>query len=623
MAVITRTQRTIVVAAAVAALVISSNASAGAYFSQSWGWMALAFLVPSTLLLILDRVTGPGRLRIGFALLMAALGAWIALSTIWSISQPASAREVERMLVYISLALAVALVLRRGDGAGVLAGGLVGITLVSGYGLTRRLLPEHFAAEPDPIFLNRLAEPLGFPNSLGALAAIGLLISLGFVSHSRGRAAPAAAAFAAPILATTLYLTFSRAALGALGVGLVAMIAIDPRRLAVLSSALVVAMPSGAAVFYASRHDALTRAGNPSVDAVSAAGRRVMIVLLVCSIAGAAAGMLVSGPMRRRVPSRSVQRSVIATLVVVALLFTGSAIVAVGGPSRGVDRLLDQFDTPPRRDDRDLNTRLFSLYGTGRAELWRVALGEFEDAPIAGIGAGTFEYSWYEKRPTTRTVRDAHSLYLETLTEIGLVGLALIVVTLLVPLAAAVNARRSRYVAPAAAAYVVWLTASALDWHWEMVGLTSTALLTGSVGLLAAERRSRRGTLLPGTRIALIGVTGTLSFLAVWSLVGNQALFAGREALARKDWAEAREHARRAQALLVWSHEPDLVLGDAAAGLGDREGTLRAYRAAVEKDPQSWVAWLRLAQVERGAARAAAYDRVHQLNPLEESLPGE
>jgi tetratricopeptide (TPR) repeat protein len=154
-----------------------------------------------------------------------------------------------------------------------------------------------------------------------------------------------------------------------------------------------------------------------------------------------------------------------------------------------------------------------------------------------------------------------------------------------------------------------------------MVSLTTTALLVGSSGLLVSERRPR-GLLHPGSRLALFGVTATLSVLAVWSLVGNQALFAGREAVAREDWTDARDHARRAEALLVWSYEPQFVLGDAAAGLGDRDGALRAYRDAVATDPRNWVAWFRLAQVARGAERSAAYHRVRRLNPLEEGLPG-
>jgi hypothetical protein len=74
-----RRARALVVGGATAAIVVAANASQGAYFSQSWGWVALAFLVPTTVLLILDRVTVPGRLRIAFLASMGALAVWIAL----------------------------------------------------------------------------------------------------------------------------------------------------------------------------------------------------------------------------------------------------------------------------------------------------------------------------------------------------------------------------------------------------------------------------------------------------------------------------------------------------------------------------------------------------------------
>src|SRR6187200_2496038 len=119
---ITRTQRSLIVAVAVAAIVTAANASQGSYFSQSWGWVALAFLMPATVLLILDRVEMPGRFRSAFVALMLALGVWIALSAMWSLSTPASIREVERSLVYVAIALAIALVLRRGDGSAVVGG---------------------------------------------------------------------------------------------------------------------------------------------------------------------------------------------------------------------------------------------------------------------------------------------------------------------------------------------------------------------------------------------------------------------------------------------------------------------------------------------------------------------
>ena len=216
---LTRTRRTYVVAAAVGALVTAANASQGAYFSQSWGWVALAFLVPTSVLLIVDGASAPGRLRAAFAGLMVAFGVWIALSATWSISSAASIREVERMLVYVALALAVALVLRRGDGPAVLAGIALGVTLVCTYALATRLLPDRLHTFDDAIDSYRLAAPLGYWNSLGLLAVLGVLAALGFVAHARRTPLALAAAAAVPITSMTLYFTFSRGAWAALMVG--------------------------------------------------------------------------------------------------------------------------------------------------------------------------------------------------------------------------------------------------------------------------------------------------------------------------------------------------------------------------------------------------------------------
>ena len=77
--------RTWVVALAVAALVTAANGSQGGYFSQSWGWIALSFVAAVSLALIVGWATRPGWLRIAFAVLMGALGVWVALSATWSL----------------------------------------------------------------------------------------------------------------------------------------------------------------------------------------------------------------------------------------------------------------------------------------------------------------------------------------------------------------------------------------------------------------------------------------------------------------------------------------------------------------------------------------------------------
>ena len=524
------------------------------------------------------------------------------------------------MLVYVSLALAVAFLLRRGDGPAVAAGALGGVTAVSAYGLATRLFPERFGRFDDPFNTYRLAEPLGYWNATGLLATLGVLLALGFVSHARRWPAALAAAATLPVLMSTLYFTFSRGAWAALIVGVVGTISMDPRRLRLLWMAVILAGPSVACVLYGSRLDALTTEDAPT-SAVAPEGRRMAVVIacaVVASLAACAVGRVVAHHVVPAARTRRVVDVALGGLVVVALV---AALVVVGGPSAAWNEGRERFNAEPV-GSVDLNDRLFSISGNGRSQQLRVAWDAAQERPVLGQGSGTFEYLWYERRPISHAVRDAHSLYVETFAELGAIGLALLLGALVVPLVAVARARRSRFVTCSGGAYLAWLAASAFDWHWEMVGLTTTALLAGSACLVSAERLSR-GRLLAGTRLILVGLTGVASVFAVWSLVGNQALSAGLDAVQREDWREARDDGRRASSLLVWSHEPDFVLGDAAAGLGDRESAVQLYRDAVNKDPRNWVAWLRLAQVERGAARAAAYDRVHELNPREEDLPGE
>jgi O-antigen ligase len=619
---LTRTRRTYVLAVAVGALVTAANASQGAYFSQSWGWIALAFLVPTCILLIVDGASAPGRLRASFAALMVALGLWIALSATWSISSAASIRELERMLVYVALALAVALVLRRGDGPAILAGLAIGIALTCAYALGTRLLPDRFHTYDDPIDSYRLAAPLGYWNSLGLLAAMGVLLGLGFVAHARRTPLALVSAGTIPVAAATLYFTFSRGGWAALTLGFVAAVAVDPRRIRLLWVSLVLAVPAAACIAYASTFEALTREDAPAA-AAERAGHRVAVA--VCfGIAASVLGAWVARVVARRVDlSRQNRHRFAAALVAGAVLALVGALVVEGGPFAAFDDIQNRFNAEPAVvGGADLNKRLFSVSGNGRSEQLRVAWNAGRDRPLLGHGSGTYEYIWYENRPDLLVVRDAHSLYMETFAELGMVGLALLVAALAVLVAGAIRARRMRFAGAAYGVFVAWSAAVALDWHWEMVGVTLTALLAGAVGIVSAERGAP-GPLRSPARPLLVTACVALSICAVWSLVGNQALFAGRDALARKDWVDAREHGRRAQKLLFWSAEPALVLGDAAAGLGDRREALREYRDAVVTDPNSWVAWLRVAQVARGLERAEAYRRVRQLNPREEGLPGE
>jgi hypothetical protein len=616
----TRALRTWGVVLGSAALVTAANASQGAYFSQSWGWVALALVCPVALALILGWVAIPGPLAIAFAVALAGLGVWIVVSAMWSVSSAASIREGERMLVYVALGLVLALVLRRGDADALVRGVFLGTTAICSYALATRLFQDWKETYADPTLPYRLAEPIGYWNALGLVAAMGLLLSLGLVAHGKGFLHPLAGGAALPIFATTLYFTFSRGAWAALAIGFVAMVAFDARRLRLCWSALVVAPASAACVAVASLQQALTTEGAPVADAVTE-GHRLAVVIVALTLASSAFSLGAAWVSSRvRVPGFA-RRSFDVGLVTVTTVGIGAALVVTGGPTQVLTELRDRLGAT-RVYGANLDDRLFTVSSPERVESIRVAWDAARERPVIGHGAGSYEYIWYQQRPSEQVIRDAHSLYAEMLAELGIVGLGLLCLALLLPIAAAVRARRSRFVPAVTGAYVAWIAHSAMDWHWEVVGVTLVALLAAGVALLASER-GRPHPLSETARWPLLAASVGLTGFALVSLVGNQALFAGRDALARRDWQGAAEHARRAESLLVWSFEPQIVLGDAAARSGERRAALDAYRDAAAGDGQNWTVWLRLAQVARGSERRAAYKRVHELNPRERDLPGE
>ena len=139
---------------------------------------------------------------------------------------------------------------------------MVAIVFVCAYGLSLRLFPDSVASggvqlSTDPEAAFSLAQPLGYANGLGALAAIGLALSMLLAARARP-ALSALSASPSPLLAATLYLTFGRGAWLALGAGLAAALAIDRRRLRLLASLLALAAAPALAVLLASQLDALT-----------------------------------------------------------------------------------------------------------------------------------------------------------------------------------------------------------------------------------------------------------------------------------------------------------------------------------------------------------------------------
>jgi O-antigen ligase/polysaccharide polymerase Wzy-like membrane protein len=162
------------------------------------------------------------------------------------------------------------------------------------------------------------------------------------------------------------------------------------------------------------------------------------------------------------------------------------------------------------------------LAGANRPHYWGVAWKEYTLHPITGSGAGTFDSFWLHYRPVSSFARDAHSLYVETLAELGPVGLALVVLALGVPLLA-LRRRGDPLLAAAAAGYVAFVLHAGVDWDWELPSVTLTGLACGAA-LLAGARPARAREARFPTRVALIAVAVALAVVAIIRLRSGPTL---------------------------------------------------------------------------------------------------
>ena len=184
--------------------------------------------------------------------------------------------------------------------------------------------------------------------------------------------------------------------------------------------------------------------------------------------------------------STSVRRAVGAVAVAAVLGALIGVFATYGAPPTLARHAYDSFVSPPT-GGTDLNGRLFTLSNHGRTVLWRAALDDFRAHPVVGSGAGSFGRWWLAHRTTFYSVGEAHNLYVQTLAEGGVVGFALLVALLGLPLIAAVRARRHPLVAPAFGAYVAFLVHAAVDWDWQMPAVTLLALFAAAVPVAATR----------------------------------------------------------------------------------------------------------------------------------------
>jgi O-Antigen ligase len=562
---------------------------------------------------------------------LACLAVWILASVAWSDAPARAIVEFDRALLYgLVLTLTGSLANRAGDLAVLLRWAAAAFAAIALAGLVTRLFPATFPITPG-VLPERVGFPLTYWNAMGIACALGCLLALHHTAS--GREPPVvrvlAAALLAPI-ATTLYFTFSRGAIWVLPLGLVLYIVLArPRGL--VTALPAAAVPAAVAVLVAYHADKLAEVGFAAAAAAPQA-HRVALAVAGCAVAAAllrlAALPLDARLARLRLPEareRALRRGLAAAALVV---------VVVGGLAAHVPRRIADAKATFERGqymayNADLRTRLTSAVDNGRIDNWRVDLDGFRTSPLHGTGAGTYALTWERDRPAPPVhIVDGHSLYLETLSEMGVPGLVLVVVVLGTLLGGGLWRLRG----PERHAYGAFVAAGAMlavhagiDWDWEMPALFVWLFGAGGVALAAREGERPPWELGRLARVAA-GLAVLVLAITPWLILRSQGpLLEAQRDFAAGDCPAAVDAALRATERFGVRPEPWEVLGYCDARVGQYALATRAMDAAHARDPDNWEYIYGQAIVAGVAGRdprpfAARALRLNPLEPLARTL---
>jgi hypothetical protein len=565
--------------------------------------------------------------------LLCGLALLSALSSLWSGSMELSVVEADRVLVYLGVFLAAFLIAQTGERRQRFAEGIaIAVTLVAFLGLASRLLPEILSVGNSLGAGARLRYPLGYWNANGAMFGIAVAMLLWSSRHSSWSALRWAAAAAMPAVLLALYFTYSRGGLLSLLIAAGCLLALSRDRLwmlATLAIGAVGALPAVLAV-QARRSLADSIANQAAVDQ----GLTVLLILLAGTALALAlfAGLRLLERRAGRLTGHAVRLSqnpvLLKRLAIAAALVAIGVAIAVGG------RAWNQFSSSDLQFPNQPEKHFGELSGAGRHDFYRVAVDSFEEKPLLGHGAGTYEFSWERLRSIDIPVHNAHSLYLEAFSELGLVG-GLIVLGLFGALLwtgfgawrAATGGQRE-LCAALLAAMAAFAVGAAFDWFWEIAALGAVFFLAAGVlvgvrcAQLSAVATGRKGD---GRRYGLAVSGLAIAWIAAIGLIGpllvQHELKSSQHAAADGDLTSAVSHASTARSIEPWAASPYVQLGLLAQLQGEYPVASERLTQAIEREDRNWQLYYLRSKVEHEAGESgraqADLAKAHQLNPLE------
>ncbi len=410
--------------------------------------------------------------------------------------------------------------------------------------------------------------------------------------------------------------------------------------MAIPAAAIVVVLDPILDVYSASADD------QPLGPPVDRAVMSIGIAALVATGLGACWGLV----DRRIVLSRRAHVGCAAVVGAVAVLVVAAGVVLAAQtiapePGRWAEERWSDFTRgyPVHAE----GPRFTGSLGTDRYLQWKVAIQEFADHPIVGIGSDNYLAAYLLER-TSEYIdpRYPHSTPLRLLSQLGLVGTALFVT--FAGCAVWLALRRRRHLdadkaAPVVAALcmlVYWLLHGSLDFFWEIPALAGPVFAFLGLGASVALPESPRGTPGPteatvpekppgripsaaalGAVVALCAAAAVTTLLLPWLSFRYQN--AGIAAW-RNELDTAYEHFDRAAALNPAATDPVMLAGTIALTRRDLPSARRRFEEAVRREPKNWYGHFQLAVTQ---ALEDDYDRAiieidiaHALNPSDTIL---
>jgi O-Antigen ligase len=606
-----------------------------------WAWQKGAYfgtvLLPGAIVLCAGAALlirfAPWRARLSLSsplvialVALIALGCWALLSALWSPAPDVAIGDGQRILVY-----AIAF----GLGAGLcnLLGPRIGLSLVplaaagAFAGLVTAISLATNSSPADVLESDGTLDfPLGYRNAEAAFFAIALFPAVGLAADREADWRLRSVALATATLCVQLFLLAqSRASVPAMAVALVVYALVAPRRVRALAWLALAVVPAAAIIgpltsLYGAADDGLRGA----VDEMHVAGTVALVITLAAAVIGAVAARAETRLPRLGADPRAGNRRVSIGMAVLAVVAVAGFIAAVGDPVHWLGDRADEFRSSGTPDLSENSSRFTFNAGSDRYDAWRVALDDAGDDPLLGDGGGGYQYSYLVKREAqNQNIHDAHSVELEVLAELGVVGLILFAVAIV---AAVVGVYRSRQLGPSAASLgaialssgAYWLVHTSVDWFWPYPAITAPVLaLLGSACAPAV-----RSPGLPSTRPWRVWATAALAVLAISTIPFWLAERYVNNAYAswRTDLGRAYDDLDQARTLNPFSDTPILAEAAIARAAGDPARALDALSEAAEKRPEEWATHYLLARLQTDSDRAAAREEIAlalELNPIE------